>query len=123
MPFNAVHAPHQVPDEYTKPYDNLKGTRKTYAGMLAAMDEAIGKILKAIDDNGLRKNTLIVFHSDNGGPSPGKVTDNGSLRARQREPSTKAAFACVRWPRGKGTSNRVVSSINRCTSSICTPRC
>ncbi|QOV87435.1 arylsulfatase [Humisphaera borealis] len=81
VPFNAVHAPHQVPDEYTKPYDNLKGTRKTYAGMLAAMDEAIGKILKAIDDNGLRKNTLIVFHSDNGGPSPGKVTDNGSLRA------------------------------------------
>src|SRR5262245_50690873 len=38
VPFNAVHAPHQVPDEYMKPYANLKGERRKYAGMLAAMD-------------------------------------------------------------------------------------
>lgn len=81
VPFNAVHSPHQVPPEYTKPYEKLTGNRKAYAGMLAAMDEAIGQIVKAIDDNGLRKETLFVFHSDNGGPSPGKVTDNGTLRA------------------------------------------
>jgi len=81
VPFNAVHTPFHVPPEYTQPYDKLTGNRKLYAGMLAAMDEAIGKILKAIDDNGLRKNTLIVFHSDNGGFNPGKVTDNGPLRA------------------------------------------
>lgn len=79
--FNAVHSPHQVPEEYTKPYADLKGGRRTYAGMLAAMDEGIGQILKALDDSGRRKNALIIFSSDNGGPAPGKLTDNGSLRA------------------------------------------
>lgn len=81
LPFNAVHSPHQVPDRYLEPYSQLKGVRRTYAGMLSAMDEAVGQVVDALDENGLRKNTLIVFTSDNGGPQPGKVTDNGPLRA------------------------------------------
>src|SRR5262245_21349742 len=70
--FNAVHAPHQVPEEYTKPYAALKGVRQTYAGMLAALDEAVGQIVAAVDEQGLRDNTLFVFSSDNGGPQPGR---------------------------------------------------
>src|SRR5881394_746272 len=81
VPFNAVHAPHQVPERYMEPYANLKGNRRTYAGMVAAMDEAIGQILGAIDKKGIRDNTLIFFCSDNGGPAPGRVTSNGPLRA------------------------------------------
>ena len=81
LPFNAVHAPHQVPDRYCAPYTNLKGVRRTYAGMLSAMDEAVGQILAALDETKIRDNTLIIFSSDNGGPSPGKVTSNGPLRA------------------------------------------
>ncbi|MDZ4402229.1 arylsulfatase [Prosthecobacter sp.] len=80
VPFNAVHGPYQVPDEYLKPYAQLKGNRQKYAGMLAAMDEAVGQIVAAIDEAGLRKNTLFIFSSDNGGPSPGQITDNGPLR-------------------------------------------
>jgi arylsulfatase A-like enzyme len=48
--------------------------------MVAAMDEGIGEILVALEKNGLRENTLIVFCSDNGGPLPGVVTSNGPLR-------------------------------------------
>ena len=81
VPFNAVHSPHQVPERYTEPYANLKGNRRTYAGMLAAMDEAIGQIIGALEKKGLRDNTLIFFCSDNGGPAPGVVTSNGPLRA------------------------------------------
>lgn len=81
VPFNAVHGPYQVPDEYLKPYGALKGNRQKYAGMLAAMDEAVGRIVAAIDAEGLRQNTLFVFSSDNGGPNPGTITDNGPLRA------------------------------------------
>ena len=47
VPFNAVHAPHQVPDKYTEPYSTLKEPRRTYAGMLSAMDEAIGQIVRS----------------------------------------------------------------------------
>ena len=81
VPFNAVHAPHQVPEEFTKPYAHLSGNRRIYAGMLAAMDKAVGEITGALDAEGLRKNTLIVFSSDNGGPNPGRVSSNGKLRA------------------------------------------
>ncbi len=81
VPFNAVHAPHQVPDKYTEPYAKLQGERRKLAGMLAAMDEAIGQIVDAVDEKGFRKDTLFIFSSDNGGPSPGKVTDNTPLRA------------------------------------------
>ncbi|MCO6458085.1 MAG: arylsulfatase [Pirellulaceae bacterium] len=81
LPFNAVHTPLQVPDEYMKPYAELKEPRRKLAGMLAAMDEAVGQVVDAIDKQGLRENTLFVFSSDNGGYQPGRVTDNGPLRA------------------------------------------
>jgi arylsulfatase A-like enzyme len=81
VPFNAVHGPLQVPGKYKEPYANLKEPRRTYAGMVAAMDEAVGQIVNAIDETGRRKNTLFIFSSDNGGPAPGKVTSNGPLRA------------------------------------------
>jgi arylsulfatase A-like enzyme len=81
LPFNAVHAPHQVPEKYKEPYAKLKEPRRTYAGMLTAMDEAIGQVVEAVEKKGLRKDTLFVFSSDNGGPQPGTVTSNGKLRA------------------------------------------
>jgi arylsulfatase A-like enzyme len=100
VPFNAVHSPHQVPPEYTKPYENaLKGERLKYAGMLAAMDEAVGQIVDAVEKAGVRKNTLFVFVSDNGGPRPGVVTDNGKYRAGKGtlyEGGVRVA-ACVAW--------------------------
>jgi arylsulfatase A-like enzyme len=79
--FNAVHAPHQVPEKYLEPYGKLQGLRRTYAGMVAALDEAVGRIAGAIDETGRRGNTLYIFSSDNGGPNPGRVTNNGALRA------------------------------------------
>ncbi len=81
VPFNAVHAPHQVPEKYKEPYKNLPAPRRTYAGMVAAMDEAIGQILGALEESGRRKNAFIFFSSDNGGPNPRRLTSNGPLRA------------------------------------------
>jgi arylsulfatase A-like enzyme len=81
VPFNAVHAPHQVPEKYKSAYAALPEPRRTYAGMVAALDEAVGQIVAALDGSGRRTNTLMVFISDNGGLRPGKVADNGPLRA------------------------------------------
>ncbi len=111
VPFNAVHAPHQVPEKYKEPYAHLKELRHTYAGMVAAMDEAIGQILSALDEKGLRKNTIIVFSSDNGGPAPGRVTDNGPLRAGKGtlyEGGVRVA-ACIAWE-GKIKAGSVVNA-------------
>lgn len=81
LPFNAVHAPHQVPPQYLEPYAHLEEPRRTYAGMVAAMGEAIGRVVAALDEKDMRRNTLILFSSDNGGPAPGRVTSNGLYRA------------------------------------------
>jgi arylsulfatase A-like enzyme len=81
FPFNAVHSPFQSPEKYTEPYASLKGQRRTMAGMLAALDEAVGQVVAAVEEKGLRENTLFIFSSDNGGFAPGRVTDNGPLRA------------------------------------------
>ena len=81
VPFNGIHAPHQVPASYKELYAALPEPRRSIAGMLAAVDEAIGQITKAIEEKGLTKNTIILFHSDNGGPGPGKATMNTPLRA------------------------------------------
>ena len=81
VPFNGVHSPMQAPESYTQPYAALKENRRKLAGMLSAVDEAIGQIVGALEKAGLRENTLIVFSADNGGPNPGVLSDNGELRA------------------------------------------
>lgn len=109
LPFNAVHGPLQVPESYLKPYGNLTGKRKTYAGMLAAMDEAVGQVVAALEEQGIIDNTLIVFSSDNGGPSPGTVTDNGPLRAGKGTIYEGGIRVCAfaRWP-GKIPAGKVI---------------
>jgi arylsulfatase A-like enzyme len=80
VPFNAVHGPYQPPKGGREAYPELEGKRQAYAAMLTAVDDAIGEIVNAVEKAGARNNTLFIFSSDNGGPSPGKITDNGEFR-------------------------------------------
>ena len=43
--------------------------RRTFAGMLSAVDEGIGNVTAALASRGMLNDTLIVFTSDNGGPT------------------------------------------------------
>jgi arylsulfatase A-like enzyme len=65
------------------------GSQKTYQRMIEEMDRQIGRVLQALDANGLTENTIIIFTSDNGGerfadtwPFTGKKTEllEGGLR-------------------------------------------
>ncbi len=100
VPFNGVHSPYQVPDRYSQRYPQFKGQRQTYAGMVTAMDDAVGEITAALKAAGILDNTLVLFSSDNGGPAPKRITSNGPLRARQgdrlRRGCPGARFAA--WP-------------------------
>ncbi|OYZ50186.1 MAG: hypothetical protein B7Y15_09340 [Bacteroidetes bacterium 24-39-8] len=97
VPFNGIHAPFQVPDNYLKAYPNLSGNRQKLAGMLAAVDEAIGQILQSLEKSGMRDNTLIVFSSDNGAPQPGDNTPLRDFKATVYEGGIRGA-AFVNWP-------------------------
>lgn len=68
LTFNAPHTPYQAPQDYIDRYKEIEDpTRRTYAAMVACLDDEIGRVVDALDRKGLRDNTLIIFHSDNGG--------------------------------------------------------
>jgi len=68
LPFNATHGPLQAPENYTRRFSNLAGGRRTFAGMLSALDDAVGTVLAKLRERGLEENTVIFFLTDNGAP-------------------------------------------------------
>ncbi len=79
--FNAPHTPMQATEEDLELYSHIENKkRRTYAAMVHRLDINIGRIVDAVDQAGLKDNTLIVFISDNGGP----YDTNGSINAPYR---------------------------------------
>lgn len=75
LAFTAPHAPYQAPKEYLDRYRQIADpSRRAYAAMITAMDDEIGRVLRALDRRRMRENTLIVFQSDNGGPRSARFT-------------------------------------------------
>jgi arylsulfatase A-like enzyme len=98
LPFNAPHsngannmrpgeamviwqAPQKHLDRYG--YDpRTNDQRKRYYAVISALDEAFGRVLAALENLGLRDNTLVIFYNDNGAnQSELDPASNGSLRS------------------------------------------
>src|SRR3954447_9302660 len=85
LAFNAPHTPYQAPKEYIDRYASIQDpTRRTYAAMVSCLDDEIGRVISALEKKGIRKNTLILFHSDNGGTRnamfAGVMTDMSKIK-------------------------------------------
>ncbi len=95
--FNAPHWPWEAPGDEAESerligkglFDFDGGTQKTYQRMIEQMDLQVGRVLQALDGNGLTENTIVIFTSDNGGerfadtwPFTGRKTEllEGGLR-------------------------------------------
>jgi arylsulfatase A-like enzyme len=121
LSFYSVHTPLMARPDLKSKYEEKattapasawgkEGSRKVrlvqnhavYAGMIEAMDQAVGKVLNALDQSNLSNDTVVMFMSDNGGlsTSEGHPTSNLPLRAGKgwlyeggiREPMM------IKWP-------------------------
>lgn len=101
LPFNAVHIPIGARRELVDKYERKRATapeeawgvervnkvrlvqnHAAYAAMIEQMDAAVGRVLAALEGNGLADRTVVVFMSDNGGLSTAEGTPTSNLPLR-----------------------------------------
>lgn len=116
LPFNAVHTPLQATSKYLDRYAGIKNERhRMLAAMTSAMDDAIGSVLAKLRAEGLERDTLVFFLSDNGCPVMTGAGTNGPLNGEKctyYEGGIRVPFAAQwpgRIPAGKVCSESVVS--------------
>ncbi|MBI1357822.1 MAG: sulfatase-like hydrolase/transferase [Acidobacteria bacterium] len=117
LAFNAPHTPLQAPDEMLARFASIEDPgRRTYAAMVWALDDAVGRLEAALAETGRKDNTLLFFLNDNGGPA-GNKSSNAPLRGTKRtlyEGGVRVPFL-VRWPghiEPGSTYSRPVSSLD-----------
>ena len=86
LAYNAVHSPIQAPEAYLAKFAHLPDLhRRLFAAMLAHLDDSVGRVLAHLRATGLAENTLVVFLSDNGGPTKELTSRNDPLRGGKGE--------------------------------------
>jgi len=68
VPFSVPHYPLQEEEKWVEPYNTIVNeSRRVFAASVTHMDHVVGQLVKILEEENLRKNTLVVFVSDNGG--------------------------------------------------------
>lgn len=109
--FTAPHTPFQAPQPYIDRNAHIQDpTRRTYAAMITALDDQVGRIVAALEASGMRDDTLIVYQSDNGGVRSSRFAGESDV-SKLVLPANNGP-----WRDGKGTlyegGTRVIALAN-----------
>lgn len=86
LAYNAPHSPLQATEKYLSRFEQIKDVkRRTYAAMVSAVDDGVGKLLDKLHDLHIENNTLIFFLSDNGGPIYDNASSNAPFRGQKSD--------------------------------------
>ena len=125
---NAPHSPFRVAERYRNPYiDNVGGDQDlaTFYGMIANIDENVGRLMGRLDTLGIADETIFIFMTDNGtsrGATFADTRGNGGVRVSgynagwrgkkgsPYEGGHRVPFF-IRWPRGGLTGGRDVDQL------------
>lgn len=118
LSYNAVHSPMQGADRYVHKYRNIRDPhRRIFAAMLSNLDDSVGEILATVQQTGVLEKTMIVFLSDNGGPTKELTSSNRPLRGEKGslyEGGVRVPFL-IQWKnriRSGSTFKQPVSSLD-----------
>jgi arylsulfatase A-like enzyme len=78
LTFNAPHYPMHAPAKYLERFAALEPERRTYAAMISAVDDGIGRVMGELRRNGLIENTCIFFVGDNGATTESRAGLHGA---------------------------------------------
>lgn len=112
---NAPHGPLFVPDQYREPYRKQPRNVASFFGMIANIDENVGKLEAFLKEVGLRDNTLLLFLTDNGATAGQKVF-NAGMRGRKIDlyDGGHRVPCFLRWPAGKVRPPGDVGELTQC---------
>lgn len=81
---NAAHWPMHAPPEFAAPYEEQFGAHVGhFLGMIANIDHNVGRLRAFLEEEGLAKNTIFIFTSDNG-TGAGEKVFNAGMRGREQ---------------------------------------
>jgi arylsulfatase A-like enzyme len=99
LAYNAVHTPMHFTPKYMERVAHIPDEqRRTYAAMLTAMDDGIGRVLATLRERKLEEDTLVFFFSDNGGPTMEGTSINGASNAPLRGSKRQTYEGGIRVP-------------------------
>ncbi len=107
LPTNTPHVPNVCPEEYSAPYTGVTHdghpAPDTFYGMIANLDDNLGRLEAFLTENQLRDNTILVFLSDNGTQSKGaQALYNAGMRDKKTSvfEGGHRVPCFIRWPEG-----------------------